>query len=143
MNNENWNERILTRGFFLKILKIQTFQQAPIIRSRTILISHKYFLKLSKVCPAKKKIRRGNHAPFINREFKKEQSRLRNKFWKEPYKEHKLLFKTQRNKWVSMRRKYIKSYFQDIPKKVLSQISHSGISLNLFWPTKAAIHKMK
>ena len=27
-------------------------------------------------------------------------------------------------------------------RKVLSQISHSGISLNLFWPTKAAIHKM-
>ena len=62
----------------------------------------------------KKKILRGNHSPFINREFRKEiykRSRLRKHFWKGPSKENELLCKTQRNKCVSLRRKCIKSYF--------------------------------
>ena len=77
---------------------------------------------VQKHAPLKKKILRGNHAPFINREFRKEiykRSRLRNKFWKDPSKENELLFKTQRNKCVSLRRKSIKSYCQDVPKKGL------------------------
>ena len=32
--------------------------------------------------------------------------------------------------------------FKMLLRTFLSQISHSGISLNLFWPAKAAIHKM-
>ena len=49
------------------------------------------------------KILRGNHAPFINREFRKEiykHSRLGNKFFKDPSEEDKLLFTNQRNKCV-------------------------------------------
>ena len=46
-------------------------------------------------------------------------SSLRNKFWKDPSKENEILFKTQRNKCVSLRRKCIKSYFQDVTKKGL------------------------
>ena len=32
--------------------------------------------------------------------------------------------------------------FKMLLRKVLSQICHSGISLNYFWPIKAATHKM-
>ena len=46
-------------------------------------------------------------------------SRLRNNFWKYPPKENELLFKAQRNKCVSLWRKCIKLYFQDVTKKVL------------------------
>ena len=58
----------------------------------------------------------------VNRKFRKEiykRSSLRNTFWKDPSKENELLFKTQRNKCVSLRRKCIKSYFQDVTKKGL------------------------
>ena len=44
---------------------------------------------------------------------------MRNKFWKDTSKENKLLFKTHRNKCVSLWRKCIKSYFQDVTKKGL------------------------
>ena len=92
--------------------------------------SHKNYTNLSqtfskvvqKHTPLKKKILRGNDAPFINREFREEiykRSRLRNEFWKDPSKENENLFKTQRNKCVSLRRKNIKSYFQHLTKKDL------------------------
>ena len=85
-------------------------------------LSQTFSKVVQKHTPLKKKIIRRNHAPFINREFRKEiykRSRLRNKFWKDPSKENELLFKTQRNKCLSMRRKCIKSYFQDVTKKGL------------------------
>ena len=85
-------------------------------------LSQTFSKVVQKHAPLKKKILRGNHAPFINREFRKEiykQSRFRNKFWKDPSKENELLFKTQRNKCVSLLTKCIKSYFQDVTKKGL------------------------
>ena len=42
---------------------------------------------------------------------------LRNKFWKDPSKENDLLLKTQRKKYLSLRKKCIKSCFQDVNKK--------------------------
>ena len=42
---------------------------------------------------------------------------MRKTFWRDPSKENKVLLKTQRNKCVSLRRKCIKSYFQDVTKK--------------------------
>ena len=81
------------------------------------------FFKVVQNRPAlKKKILRGNHAPVMNREFRKKlykRSRLRNKFWKGQSKENELSFKTQRNKCVSLRRKCIKSFFQDVTKEGL------------------------
>ena len=74
-------------------------------------LSQTFSKVVQKHAPLKKKFLRGNHAPFINREFRKEiykRSRLRNKFWKDPSKENEFLFKTQRNKCVSLRRKCIK-----------------------------------
>ena len=58
-------------------------------------LSQTFSKVVQKHVPLKKKILRGNHAPFMNRELRKEiykQSRLRNKFWKDPSKENELLF---------------------------------------------------
>ena len=85
-------------------------------------LSQTFSKVVKKHAPLKKEILRGNHAPFIKREFRKDiykRSRLRNKFLKDPAKENELLFKTQRSKCVSLRRKCIKSYFQDVTKKGL------------------------
>ena len=73
--------------------------------------------------------RRFSEEIMHNRKFRKEickRCRLRNKFCKDPSKENELLFKTQRNKYVSLWRKCIKSYFQDVPKKDL-------VTNNSFW----------
>ena len=55
--------------------------------------------KLSKsMLPQKKKILRGNHAPFINREFRKEiykRDRLRNNFWKDPSEKNNFFLRTE------------------------------------------------
>ena len=54
--------------------------------------------------PLKKKILRGNDAPFMNKELRKEiytRSRLRNRFFKNPTKENEMSYKKQRNKFHS------------------------------------------
>ena len=61
--------------------------------------------------PLKKKIVRGNQAPFANREFRKAvytRSRLRNKYWKNPASENELQYKQQINKCASFRKKNMK-----------------------------------
>ena len=72
---------------------------------------------------------RGNHARFINKEFRKAiytRSRLRNKFLKNLSKANESLFKKQRNKCVSLRKKCIKNYF--------SKITENGVNANKeFW----------
>ena len=74
---------------------------------------------MEKHAPLRKKLIRGNHAPFLNEELRKAintRSRLRNKFCKSPSKENKTLYKKQRNKCLSLRRKSIKKYPNDITK---------------------------
>ena len=65
----------------------------------------------------------------MNKELRKAiytRSRLRNKFCKSPSKENEALYKKQRNKCVSLRRKSIKKYFNDI--------TNYGIATNKnFW----------
>ena len=77
----------------------------------------------------KNKFLRGNHAPFIDKEFRKAihtRSRLRNKFFKNPTKANELLLKNQWNKCVLLRKKCIKNYF--------SKVTESGVSTNKeFW----------
>ena len=65
--------------------------------------------------PLKKKILRGNHAPFIDKEFRKA-----------IYKANESLFKKQRNKCILLRKKCIKKYF--------SKVTESGVNTNKeFW----------
>ena len=69
--------------------------------------------------PLKKKLVRGNNAPFINREFQTEiyvKSTLRNKYWVEPSTENKA-YKKQRNKCVKIRRKSIKRCVDKISER--------------------------
>ena len=77
----------------------------------------------------KKNILQGNHASFIDKEFRKAiytRSRLRNKFLKSSTKENKSLFKKQRNKFVLLKKKYIKTY--------LSKATENGVNTNKeFW----------
>ena len=56
---------------------------------------------------------------FINKELRKaisDRSRLRNRFCKTPTEENKKLYKKQRNKCVSIRKKSIKKLFQQTCK---------------------------
>ena len=84
---------------------------------------------MEKHAPLRKKFIRGNHAPFMNKELRKAiytRSRLRNKFCKSPSNENEALYKITRNKCVSLRRKSIKKYFNDI--------TNYGIATNKnFW----------
>ena len=60
---------------------------------------------------------RGNQAPFIIKELRKaiyDRSRLRNRFCKAPTEENEKLYKKQRNKCVSIRKKRIINYFNKI-----------------------------
>ena len=69
--------------------------------------------------PLKKKFIRGNQAPFITRNLRKEiytRRRFRNKFCKSPTKENEKLHKKQKNKCVALRRNCIKEYFHSITK---------------------------
>ena len=72
---------------------------------------------VNKHAPLKKKFIRGNQAPFMTRNLKKEiytRSRFRNKFCKSTTKENEKLYKKQRNKCVPLRMKCIKEYFHNI-----------------------------
>ena len=67
--------------------------------------------------PLQKKFIRGNQAPSMPRNLRKEiytRSRFRNKCFKNFTRENQNLCKKQRNKCVALRRKCIKEYFQNI-----------------------------
>ena len=71
--------------------------------------------------PLKKKMVRGNHAPFITKDLRKAiytRSRLKIKYIKNPSKVNQKLYKRQRNKCVSIRKKSMKQYFSNITSKV-------------------------
>ena len=72
---------------------------------------------------------RGNHAPFVSKELRKAiytRSRFRNRFLKNPDEINSKLYKQQRNKCVSIRRKSIQHYFSNIT-------SNKIITNKIFW----------
>ena len=81
--------------------------------------------------PLKKKLGRGNQAPFRNRDFQKAMSiytrtRLKNKYWRDPSRENELAYKKQSSLYVSIRRKSITNY--------LNKFTHKGLETNKsFW----------
>ena len=84
---------------------------------KTIYFSRIHFPKQWKHVPVKKKTLRGNHAPFVSKKLRKAiytRSRFRNRFLKNPDEINSKLYKQQRNKCVSIRRKSIKHYFSNI-----------------------------
>ena len=83
---------------------------------------------MEKHAPLRKKLIRGKHAPFMNKELRKPifaRSRLY-KFYKSPSKDKEALYKKQQNKCVSLRKKSMKEYFNDINK-------HGIATYKIFW----------
>ena len=83
-------------------------------------LTNTFSLIVEKHASLKKKIVRGNHAPFITKDLRKAiytRSRLKNKYIKNPSEVNEKLYKSQRNKCVSTRKKSIKQYFSNITSK--------------------------
>ena len=86
---------------------------------------------VEKHAPLKKKIVRGNHGPFITKDLRKDiytRSILKNKFIKNPSELNEKLYKRQRNKCASIRKKLIKQYFSNITSKCI-------VTKREFWKT--------
>ena len=82
-------------------------------------LNQKFLGIVNKHALLKKKFARVKNVSFINREFQKKfyvRSRLRNKYWVEPYTENKVAYKKKRNKCVKIRRKSIK--VSEYPQKL-------------------------
>ena len=82
-------------------------------------ITDKFLNVVNRHAPLKKKTLRGNQAPFLTKELRKEiytRSNLKNKYNRNPTEENKRIYKKQRNKCVSLRRKAIKVYFNSVTK---------------------------
>ena len=72
---------------------------------------------VEKYVPLKKNLKRKSYAPFVSKKQRKAiyaRSRFRNRFLKNPDEINSKLYKQQRNKCVSIRRKSIKHYFSNI-----------------------------
>ena len=94
-------------------------------------LSYQFADVVNKHAPLKTKVLRGNNAPFINKQLRKEvygRSLLRNKFNRKPKKLNWEMYKKQRNKCVKLRKRSIKTYIENITK--------SGVMSNkTFWRT--------
>ena len=115
---------------FLSDLKNTNFSFTSADPNENYLFLTNSFSKIvEKHVPLKKKSLRGNQAPFVSKELRKAiytRSRFRNRFLKNPDEINSKLYKQQRNKCVSIRRKAIKHYF--------SNLTSNGIITNKnFW----------
>ena len=120
-NSKNFNN-----SNFLKDLSNNTlFLDSDNPNENYNVFTTKFQEAVNRHAPLKKKILQGNHAPFIDKEFRKAiytWSRLRNKFLKNPTKANESLFKKQQNTCVLLRKKCIKNYF--------SKVTESGVNTN-------------
>ena len=81
------------------------------------LIPNEFLEVVNKHAPLKKKILRGNHSPFVTKEFQKAiytRSKLKNKMSQNPSRGKVLAYKKQRNICVSLRRISLKKHFKNI-----------------------------
>ena len=84
------------------------------------LISNKFLEVVNKHAPLKKKVLRGNHSPFVTKEFQKTiytRSKLKNKMNQNPSRENVLAYKKQRNICMSLRKKSLKKHLKSITEK--------------------------
>ena len=83
-------------------------------------ITDKFLSVGNRHAPLKKENVKGNQAPFLTKELRKEiytRSKLKNKYRSNLIEENKAIYKKQRNKYVSsLRRKAIKVYFNNVTK---------------------------
>ena len=84
-----------------------------------IFLTNQFLKVVNQYAPLKVKILRGNHASFVDKQLRKEiykRSKLRNKYCINPSEQNAALYKKQRNKCASLRRRCIKDYFTKITK---------------------------
>ena len=82
-------------------------------------ITDKFINVVNRHVPLKEKTLRGNQAPFLTKELRKEiytRSKLKNRYNRNPTEENKAIYKKQRNKCASLRQKSIKMYFNNVTK---------------------------
>ena len=71
--------------------------------------------------PVKKKVLRGNNAPFMNKTLSKEfmnRTRLKNRYYKNPTESNRVLYKKQRNFCVNLLKKEKKKYYNNLDIKI-------------------------
>ena len=83
------------------------------------LISNKFSRGCKQTCSVKEKVLRGNHFPFLTKEFQNAiaiytRSKLKNKMNQKPSWENVLAYKKQSNMCVSLRRKSLKKHLKSI-----------------------------
>ena len=79
----------------------------------------------------------------MNKELRKAiytRSRLRNKFCKSPSNENEALYKKKRNKCVSLRRKSVKKYFNDITNYGIATSKNVWNLIKLFLTSKGHLN---
>ena len=84
------------------------------------LSSNKFLEVLKEHAPLKKKVLKGNHSPFVSKEFQKAiytRSKMKSKLNQNPSRENVLAYKKHRNICVSLRRKSLKNHLKSITKK--------------------------
>ena len=75
---------------------------------------------LEKYAAHKKKYIPGNHFPFMNKELSKaimHRSKLRNNFLRHRSNENRKKYSKQRDYWVSLLRRIIKNYYDNLNEK--------------------------
>ena len=95
--------------------------------------------------PLKKKILRGNDAPFMNKEPREviyTRSMLRNSCFKNSTKQNEKSYKKQRNKCVSFRRKSITQHFSKIYSKRIMTNEQFWRTMKSFLTNKGVLKTM-
>ena len=79
--------------------------------------------------PMKKKLLRGNNAPFMNKYLSNSfmhRSKLKNKYNKNPTETNNLLYKKQRNLCVNLLKKETKKYYNNLDLKIFDDVKSFG-----------------
>ena len=110
MNEQNFRTDLIQRLDQFESLDIEDFKQLII----SVLDTH---------APLKKKVLRGNNAPFMSKTLSKEfmhRSKLKNQYHKNPTESNKAAYKKQRNFCVGLLKKEKKRYYNNLDLKIFA-----------------------
>ena len=114
------NYKNFDKSSFLLDLKSTNLDSSSVDPDENYIFLTNQFLKVvNQHAPLKVKFLRGNHASFVDKQLRKEiykRSKLKNKYCINPSEQNAALYKKQRNKCASLRRRCIKDYFTKITK---------------------------
>ena len=112
-DNKSFNEQQFRKDF---IRQLEHWETVDIDTFKSILLT-----VLDIHAPRKKKVVRGNNAPFTNKTLSRQfmhRSKLKNLYHKNPTESTKMQYKNQRNVCVSLLRKEKKKYYNNLDLKV-------------------------